>query len=99
MKYLLLQIVFLLASVQSVTISKEKKDYFDKDPFSVSPGDQGHHDVTGLQEAIERDKINEKLRIQKMREEADPSGSMKIKAELDQERKKLGIKTDEETKK
>ena len=34
-----------------------------------------------------------------MREEADPSGSMKIKEELDQQRKKLGIKTDLESKK
>lgn len=32
--------------------------------------------------------------MKKLKEEADPSGSMKLKAQLDQERFKLGIKED-----
>ena len=28
------------------------KDYFDKDPFSTSPGDYGIHDIREVQDAI-----------------------------------------------
>ena len=76
----------------------QNRDHFDGDPFSTSATDYGLHNVHGLQAGIESDRIKEiqrkKDESERRQREQDPSGSMKLKAALDAEARKLGIDTE-----
>ena len=90
-------------SVNAIDLSSFKKvpDSFDGSPDHVSLEDGNtHHDRLAYEQEVAANKENA-IKQKKAKEEADeaekdPTGSMKLKRELDAERIKIGVKDDVE---